>query len=115
MNLQEKYDLLMEKIADKSLEPWLIFEWWEILLKHDFEEWTRYDLWDTDSNTIFRTTWVPGKIIWHPITIGRALQRSNDNRDDLNKIMYYRPKSSLDKPIEPTEDFEPIIDYLLNI
>lgn len=30
-------------------------------------------------------------------------------------MMWYRPQDKLDKPIEPTVDFEPIIDYLLNI
>lgn len=128
MNLKEKYDLLMERMADKSLTPWLCYEWGEILLLHEYEEAIEYDLWDTESNSIFHTTWVPWVIIWHKITIGRVLQRwfnkkitmetapyVDDEQWFVENVYRKRPKDKLDKPIEPTEEFEPLIDYLLTI
>lgn len=128
MTLQEKYDLLMEKIADKTLSFWCL-----VLIEHN----TRVQLIETDykqyeifwrSKEWWQRFWKKEKIIWHPITIWRAIQWWHDSKkqmftdtDEVQNIWLWfiqelfekRPKNKLDKPIEPTEDFERVIDFLL--
>lgn len=152
MTLQEKYDMLMEKVADKTKSMGL-----EVIIEHRAisyscpwgwePEWREY--WEESEFTNIDGTFFISdrngvehideisrdwtkiklvKIIWHPITIWRAIQWWHENKkqmftdtDEVQNIWLWfiqelfekRPKNKLDKPIEPTEEFEPVIDFLL--
>ena len=131
MTKKKMLDKIYEVIANKELSPWCNFKKWdencEILLEHNFEEGTEYDIWFTNNNVILRVEIEPiieglfnfdYTIIWHPVMIGDALDWIEKNWEEVSDWFYkwmWELNRQWKYKRKPIDDNPECIKYIYNL